>query len=412
MGLYIGSQEVRSVPTGLSPAHKEISPWYPDHKVLFIDYDGTVLKTAYCYDGGRVIPPANPSHAGLLFQGWNHPIASFVNVTSDLVIGATYITDDGATKLHIRLNAVTGLSPSVYLTKMDTSELIIDWGDGSSSIAWINIAGYPTSHTYASEGDYTISLSMANVNGRYSLGGDRSDKSVLSYYDDDYRDSLLSVNLGNNINTLTSYAFSFCLNLTSVTIPNNVISMGNNTFYNCPSLTSITVPSGFLDISDEAFYYCESATYISIPKDVLSIGMRAFAYCVHLKSIIIPKGVTTLATNLFWSCLSLPSVTIPDGVTTIASLAFQHCKAMTSITIPSSVNSILRSAFSGTLRVQSYVFHSITPPILPYNDGIFAGITPFKKIYVPDDSLSLYKLDASWSNYANYMYPLSDYKSN
>ena len=57
------------------------------YRVVFIDYDGTVLKSDSIEVNSSAIAPENPEREGYKFVGWN---TEFDNVTSNLVVMATY----------------------------------------------------------------------------------------------------------------------------------------------------------------------------------------------------------------------------------------------------------------------------------------------------------------------------------
>ncbi len=51
--------------------------------------------------------------------------------------------------------------------------------------------------------------------------------------------SLTTINIGDNVETIPSYAFSFCTGLTSITIGNSVTSIGDWAFSHCTAVTKI-----------------------------------------------------------------------------------------------------------------------------------------------------------------------------
>lgn len=70
------------------------------YTVTFKDWDGKVLKTQKVEKGKAATAPANPTREHYSFAGWDK---AFNNVTSDLVVTATYTT----TKLIISAESVT-----------------------------------------------------------------------------------------------------------------------------------------------------------------------------------------------------------------------------------------------------------------------------------------------------------------
>ena len=213
--------------------------------------------------------------------------------------------------------------------------------------------------------------------------------------------NLATVNIGDNVKFIPSYAFRNCTGLTSITIPDSVTSIGESAFSGCTELTSIIVVKGnskyhsagnclietatktlilgcktsdiptdgsVTSIGKDAFYFCSGLTSITIPDSVTSIGGSAFSFCTGLTNVTIPNsvtsigwgafkgcsgltsvtignGVTSIGPSTFYNCTGLTSVIIGNGVTSIGDFAFQGCSGLTSITIPDSVTSIGQGAF-------------------------------------------------------------------
>ena len=246
--------------------------------------------------------------------------------------------------------------------------------------------------------------------------------------------SLTSITIPNSVTSIEDYAFVNCTSLTSITIPNSVTSIGDGAFGNCSSLTSITIPNSVTEIGDEAaFASCDklkcfygkfatpdgkalisngrliayaagnSAKSYKIPNNVTEIGGRAFAGCTSLTSITIPNSVTSIGDNAFWGS-SLTSITIPNSVTEIGDYAFGDCTSLTSITIPSSVTSIGHDAFVECTSLKEVYCKAITPPSMELavsGYGQFEDNAEDRKIYVPKESVEVYKKAAGWSGYAD-----------
>ena len=115
--------------------------------VNFIDYDG---KNLYSYTTAEALaltelPPApDRTSKGLTFQAWNYTLAQMkenAGATGSCTVGATYLTTDGDTKIHItiynseyssfRLNFDPAMKSGYYGTPITT----INWGDGTSDTA-------------------------------------------------------------------------------------------------------------------------------------------------------------------------------------------------------------------------------------------------------------------------------------
>ncbi len=91
-----------------------------------------------------------------------------------------------------------------------------------------------------------------------------------------------TVNIGDNVKIIPSYAFSCCPGLTSITIGDSVTSIGEEAFSGCKGLTSVTIPDSVTSIDDYAFDGCSGLTSVTIPDSVESIGSWAFDGCRNL----------------------------------------------------------------------------------------------------------------------------------
>ena len=332
--------------------------------VIFYDYDGSVVQSYSKSDFLALSElPANPSHTGLVAQGWNWTLAnakSYVNDYGKLYIGQMYATASGLTEFDIELTRVTGLSVTVTMTGNK------NWGDGTTDSA--------TTHTYADYGKYTITCDGTSI-PPYVF---RQSSSTYNYF-------CTAVRVGASVTSIGGNAFSNCISLTSITIPSSVTSIGNYAFQYCYSLTQFTIPNSVTSIGEGAFYNCSSFTSIGIPSSVTSIGYQAFSNCISLTSITIPSSVTSIGNYAFSGCRSLTSITIPEGVTSIGNYAFYNCTGLT-----------------------LYDFTSATAVPTLSNINAFNSINGICKIVVPDSLYNSWITATNWVTYADYIYRESD----
>ena len=377
------------------------------HGVVFYDYDGTVVET-YTADefASLTAMPENPTHTGLIAQGWNWSLAdakTHVAKFGELNIGQMYVTQSGATEIDVEMHELR-LDP--ILTICVNGSITVDWGDnttpdtvtGTSTSAMLEVP-----HTYASEGNYTISI-LATGNNKYGFSGSNVytilRKNTTSNENRVYANTVKQIRIGNNAG-IWSNAFYNCCSLSSITIPDSVTSIGSYAFYDCYSLASITIPDGVTSIGSSSFYYCTSLSSITIPDGVTSIGGNAFYYCYALPSITIPDSVTSIGNTAFSNCQSLSSITIPDDVTSIGKQVFYCCYSLTSITIPDSVTSIGDSAFYNLYGAKEY--HILPTTVPTGGKTMFTNIISDCIIYVPKGKLNAYQTATNWSTYASYM---------
>ena len=351
--------------------------------VTFIDYDGSVLYSYSLAETQALTElPVLPSHDGLVCQGWNWTLEAIKSLNRPVTVGAMYITDDGATRLHIKIATVGRMTVPLYIGQTVANGVSIDWGDGSTAETLVGTGNVNTSHTYAEPGDYVISL-MPQDGCKLSLGYGSSSYCVMGPTANNslvYCNMLQEVSIGKNVTSIGDYVFNRCYSLASITIPDGVTSIGNYAFTNCYSLASITIPDG-----------------------VTSIGNNAFTNCYSLASITIPDGVTSIGNNAFNSCYSLASITILDGVTSIGNYVFNNCYSLASITIPDGVTSIGNYVFNNCNGMRYYDFSACTSiPTLSDNNA-FNNIPSDCQMLIPSALYNRWKSATNWATYASYM---------
>ena len=379
--------------------------------ITFIDYDGTVVASWTLAElASKTALPDYPSHAGLICQGWNWTLEDLKATNRAMNVGAMYVTDDGKTRIYIRLEEgrtfpMLGCCPNGTVT--------VDWGDGTTPDT---LAGTSTSdvkwtpnHNYAAPGDYVITFTVDGTVGFYGESSGNQYSGLLRYSSGAdarntvYQNSIKRIEIGNGVTSIGSSAFYYCYSLCSITIPNSVTSIGNDVFYNCYSLSSITIPNSITSIRSNVFRSCLSLFSITIPNSVTSIGNDVFYNCYSLFSIAIPNSVTSIGSDAFRYCYSLSSITIPNSITSIGSSTFTSCYSLSSITIPNSVTSIGFGAFSSCYGIAFYDFtsHAAVPTYI--GDSAFSGIAADCQIRVPAALVDEWKATRDWAKYADYI---------
>ena len=232
--------------------------------VNFIDYDGTVLYSYTLAEAQALMElPALPIRDGLVCQGWNWTLDAIKALNRPVTVGAMYITDDGATRLHIRIAAVGRMTVPLYIGQTVANGVSIDWGDGSTAETLSGTGYKNTTHTYAEPGDYTISL-MPDDGCALSFGKDSSSYCVMGLIGSNrkvYCTMLHDVSIGKNVTSISTYAFQYCYSLASITIPDSVASIEYYAFNYCYSLASIAIPDSVTSIRAYAFGNCVGMRY-------------------------------------------------------------------------------------------------------------------------------------------------------
>lgn len=191
------------------------------------------------------------------------------------------------------------------------------------------------------------------------------------------------------VTTIGSMAFADCNKLCAVELPDTITCIEEMAFFGCERLTSIVLPDSVTRVGESAFSYCELES-LHIPDSVIEIGDRAF------DDSLIPAYNTHIFANMPHSIIGAYS--IPEGIKTIIVGAFSHRK-ITSIVIPASVERIGEEAFGGCNGLVSVTCKASVPPAL--GDDVFQWVDKSIPLYVPAESIGLYKSAPQWNEFQN-----------
>lgn len=413
--------------------------------VNFIDYDGSLVQHYTAEEFSTLTAlPANPSHEGLVSQGWNWSLEdakNYVAYTGSLNIGESYITDDGKTRVYIEIPeeaAVAGRSFQVKISSSAVGNTKIDWGDGSSQYN-TTTSSLAYRHDYDSPGEYLITVNAES--GHFGIDSflyiSESVKSYLKNY-------VKKVEFGNGLTAISSFALRENYKLETVTIPNGITNIGmyafsgcgmlksivlpasvnnastyiaeacrrmrvvsvNKTFYcadydfrNCSSLQMFHFPPGRTDTGNYVFNASSSLLRVYLPSTITSIGASCFVNGYSLLDVNIPEGVTVINNEAFNHCYAYDGFELPNSLTTIGNSAFYQVYA-SKLILPASVTSIGTNAFSGASMLEIHV-KATTPPSIQSNS--FGSLNSNCVIYVPAGTLATYQSATNWSAYATMM---------
>lgn len=211
---------------------------------------------------------------------------------------------------------------------------------------------------------------------------------VLGAYSFYQVDNLRTVVLPKNITSVGSYAFAKCANLTQVTgMPESCTSIDSYAFYggddygySCysPKLTHVDIGEQVQTIGSYAFSGCWSLNNVKIPASVKAINSYAFAACYRLSTIDFAEGLETIGETAFYGCSSLRKLQLPTTLKTVGSFAFQSCNYLSELRLPESLETISSYAFCGCSNLSEIHIPSMLKSI---GDNAFTGCTRAKDVY-------------------------------
>lgn len=402
------------------------------------DYEGTIVGE---YDMAEVMAmtelPACPDHTddGLVSQGWNWTLASIKEQLEmfggPVYIGAVYITDDGATRLHLDVDIL-----DFYLGFGVKGTAVIDWGDGSPTDTVTGTATSTTQytrHTYAQEGRYVISISGGEIvfNGAYAApylltktGANITSSDVNRY---PLMSMLRGINTGSNIKSTGSNSLYCTTCLDFVTLHNAcdgytssptdcylpfcvvgkqyavrgeytniILSDKSSGGYNqansayCDTIPfryppiiypEYKVPEGTTEIPVNAFSM-KKYKRIELPDTLTAISNGAFLNCTPLTELVIPDTVTSIDIYAFNGLPKVTELSIPEGITSLSNYVFGGCKSLREFHISDNVTSIGNSAFNGCYALKEI---EIPESVTTIGTHVFNGCYSLRKANIPEN---------------------------
>lgn len=374
--------------TNLPSGEADPNPTAEKNDVTFYDYDGTIR---YSYTAEEFLTltemPPLPTQKGLICQEWNWSFEDAMEYVAEygiLDVGATYITDDGKTRLYIRIAAEGRMDVPLYFQQTVANGVTIDWGDGSATETLDGTGKVNTTHRYASIGDYMISLDVAE-GCTLNFGHGTNNYCVMGSTDNNgraYCNMLQKVEIGLGILKLNAAALSYCQSISAVTMPNHVTSIGSSTLSYCNQIPALIIPNGVKYLETSALYSTNSLSVIVLPYSVTSISIRVLT-STSLSSIVIPSLIRSI---YMLGCYSLSSIIIPSSIDNMPANSFANCYGM---------------AFYDFSR------HTAVPTLA--NTNAFTGIPDDCKIIVPDALYDEWIAATNWSAYATYTIKKSEW---
>ena len=180
------------------------------------------------------------------------------------------------------------------------------------------------------------------------------------------------VHLGDKEN-----GFFDCTNLVSVRLGEGMESIASDTFYGCSNLRNVDLPDSMKSIGSGAFYDCSKLAEINFSSNINEIGGLAFEGTSWLKTqqqkkdfvvvnnilirngrsdhgeVVLPDGIEGISEEAFYGCKDLKGITVPDGVQSIGGGAFRECENLSNVVLPESVHEVGMYVFEDTFWLKT-----------------------------------------------------------
>ena len=174
--------------------------------------------------------------------------------------------------------------------------------------------------------------------------------------------------------------------------------LSNSFMFGATGITKVTLPPTIKRIAGSSFNGCSSLSEINLPEGLEYMGGSCFTNCKELKSITIPQNIKSIGVKTF-SSAGLTSVSLPEGLASIGEYAFFGCK-LTRIVLPSTVQTIGNSAFDNNV-INTVICKASTPPAIQ-EYTFYSQTYRTAPIFVPLESIDLYKASSGWEKFNNY----------
>jgi hypothetical protein len=194
---------------------------------------------------------------------------------------------------------------------------------------------------------------------------------------------ITSIDLPNSVKSVNLSGTT----ISSITIPNSVEKLDLS---NMP-ITNVNLPNGVKEVNLSE----TRISSITIPNNVEKLDLSN----TPITNVNLPNGVKEV--NLSGTRIS--SITIPEGMEDLSRGPFSQCSNLRSITLPNNLKRISNDFLGyGTNNLEVLTLKSVTPPtIYGYMPENGISIPTNTIIYVPAESVTLYKNTKGWRNHAS-----------
>lgn len=240
---------------------------------------------------------------------------------------------------------------------------------------------------------------------------------------------LRTIALPRNLRTIKYSAFSDCVSLRNLIFPNGLENIEEYAFWKCTSLSSVLkLPASLQKIDGRSFGRCDQIKEFSIPNGAFYTAVDGVLFSSDLSTLVlfpgkegkyeVPAGTVKLGKGAFCRaiindlklptslreiedesivrCDKLAELRIPEGVTEIGKDCIHSCEILKYIELPSTLERIGSwSLIDVHNKEKQYkvICHAVYPP---QAKGMLCNENNKGTLYVPQESVELYKITPNW----------------
>lgn len=217
--------------------------------------------------------------------------------------------------------------------------------------------------------------------------------------------NLVSMVIPEGVEHISYSVWSGCTNLRSIKFPTTLKTMASSPFEGCSNLEEAIFYDGLELFTDNLYSYSPKVTQIYIPNTVKKLQGNSLSK-TSIESIIIPDSVEFMGSGVFKDSkvkdvfFEGNSFEAPDQIGNSYQI-FAGCE-LNSVIIGATTTQFKTHILSTAKSIKTLTLHAFEPP--KANGTIkLNGITA---IYVPEDSVELYKNAKYWSAFADIIQPI------
>lgn len=295
--------------------------------------------------GDVIVPNGVTSLYRYIF--YNNDNVTSVDLPDDLTTLSEYCFAEMDNLEHIELPQSVNIIPKYCFNNSSIGKLLIDCNSDTLIIK-----------DYAFYNANLSGLQIANFEDIISI-----DVGSNAFCKTDINNETVNLLL-EKINSIGTYAFSYCGNITK--IETSILS--NYIFYNCTNLENVTI-SG-------------------LKNGKTSIDSGAFNSCSNLKILTFNLSddcnLTTIANSCFTGCKQLETIEFPSTLTKIDSYAFQNCNNLSNLTIHNDNKiSLGQQSFSGCVSLTNTDVENLLNSASTIYTQVFSDCTGLTELNIP-----------------------------